>query len=159
MSRVLPSVTDLTSLLSSLTGRAVHLKATPPYVFANDKAALVAAYTTDDGVLGATLVSDLTFAASAGAALTMISAEVVMECAADGEMTERILENAHEVLNVAATLFNQPGSSHLVLGQVAGAGSELPAPLAQLLAKPGHRMDLEGMIEGYPKGRLSILLP
>ena len=44
MSRVLPSVTDLTSLLSSLTGRAVHLKATPPYVFANDKAALVAAW-------------------------------------------------------------------------------------------------------------------
>lgn len=158
MSRTLPKPTDVAALLASLTGRSAQFKPSPPHKFGKDFPQLVAVYRTDTGAMGASVACDIRFAASAGAALTMIPADVVKECADTGEMTDRLNENAREVLNVAASLFNQPGLEHLVLAEVL-LQDQLPEPVSQLMTKPGSRSDFEGAIEGYPGGRLSILLP
>jgi hypothetical protein len=158
VSRSLPKPNEVSSLLAGLTGRSAQFKPAKPHAFGKDFPEVIALYRTDAGELGAAVACDIEFAASAGAALTMIPADVVKECADDGEMTERIRENAHEVLNVAASLFNQPGFSHLVLSEVI-LNAETPETIAELIAKPGQRSDLEGAIEGYPGGRASILLP
>lgn len=158
MSRALPKPNDVSSLIADLTGRSTQFKPAKPHAFGKEFPELVAVYRTDTGALGATLACDLEFAASAGAALTMIPADVVKECASEGELTERLQENAHEVLNIAASLFNQPGFEHLVLAEVV-LNKELPEPVSALMAKPALRADLEGAIEGYPTGKCSILLP
>lgn len=158
MSRALPKPTEVSSLLSGLTGRSAQFKTAKPFPFGKEFPNVVAIYRTDTGALGATVACDIAFAASAGAALTMIPADVVKECAADGEMTDRISENAREVLNVAASLFNQPGFDHLVLAEVV-LNNSVPEPISALMAKPGQRADLEGQIDGYPAGKCSILLP
>jgi hypothetical protein len=88
----------------------------------------------------------------------MIPADVVKECASEGELTERLQENAHEVLNIAASLFNQPGFEHLVLAEVV-LNKELPEPVSALMAKPALRADLEGAIEGYPPGSAASCCP
>ncbi len=158
VSRALPKPNDVASLIAGLTGRSAQFKPAKPHAFGKDFPEVVAIYRTDTGTLGATLACDIEFAASAGAALTMIPADVVKECASDGEMTERLRENAHEVLNVAASLFNQPGFDHLVLSEVVLNG-QVPEPVSALMAKPVSRTDLEGAIDGYPGGKCSILLP
>ncbi len=155
---MLPKPTEVSALLSGLTGRSAQFKTAKPIVFGKEFPELVAVYRTDTGAMGATVACDIEFAASAGAALTMIPADVVKECADTGEMTDRINENAREVLNVAASLFNQPGFDHLVLAEVV-LNNQLPEPVTKLMSKPGQRADLEGAIEGYPGGKVVILLP
>jgi hypothetical protein len=158
VSRALPKPNEVSSLIAGLTGRSAQFKPAKPHVFGKEFPEVVAIYRTDTGVLGATLACDIEFAASAGAALTMIPADVVKECADEGEMTERLQENAHEVLNVAASLFNQPGFDHLVLSEVVLNG-QVPEPVSALMSKPTSRTDIEGAIDGYPGGKCSILLP
>ncbi len=159
MSRALPTVQQVSALIHSLTGRNVQLKSVGPIARAKVTPGLVAVYRSDDGALGVTIACDVAFAAGVGAALTMIPADVVKECAQDGELTERLTENAHEVLNIAAGLFNDRGDAHVALTEIVPPKADVPAAVTAVLDKPGARLDLEGAVEGYPPGRLTLFVP
>jgi len=77
---------------------------------------------------------------------------------ADGELTDVLLENAGEILNVLASLFNADGAPHLRLNAVHAPNTALPTDVAPWVMAYVARIDLECEITGYGPGSLSVLV-
>jgi hypothetical protein len=92
-----------------------------------------------------------------GAALSLIPSGVAAEAIADGQVTDTVAENLHEVLNVMARLFSAADGSGVHLSRVHGPDEPLPAELVTRLTKPKARIDICVDIAGYGKGNLTLL--
>jgi hypothetical protein len=68
-----------------------------------------------------------------------------------------ILDNVAEVLNVVATAFNVPGTSHVRLAELFGPGELLPADVSTLSDSSAVRLDLTLDVAGYGEARLSVV--
>ncbi len=93
----------------------------------------------------------------AGAALALIPANIAEDGARRYQLSDAVIENYFEVLNIMGALLNQVCAEHVRLVDVKYPGDELPAPVAAMLAACERRHDLFLDIEDYGQGTMTLL--
>lgn len=151
-----PASGQVSELLQTLTSTDVQAASARP-LLPGREAALVGVYVTDDGALGAVVACELSLAAGLGGALGQAPQDDVVQAMAAGSLSGELAENAGEVLNVLAAVFDAPGAPPLKLDRVHGVGQQLPAELGVVLRYVMCRVDLQLDVAGYGGGRLSVV--
>lgn len=156
--QAVPTSDAVRAALADLFGRKVTVSKGTPVVVAAKSTNVVAVYATDDGKIAGVWHASLAFAASAGAALTLIPGTVAIDCVKKGKLEDQPYENFREVANVLASLFNVAGSKHAKLVGVFREPTEAPPATAMdLMTKPKDRVDLKIDIDGFGGGMASIM--
>jgi hypothetical protein len=154
----LPGAKDVRDLLEGMLGREVEVRTGGAMVNPQaDGGAQVGAYVDRLGALRAVVVADLPLAARVGAAIALMpagGAEVAIE---ESRLSPALFDNAYEILNVMASLFNVGDAPHVKLDGCWAPGGALPADVAQWVLTYVRRLDLDVDVKGYGTGRLSVL--
>jgi len=145
----------IANLLRELFGRTVDFDTSTPPDLSSPAPRWAAVYATPDGTITAVCICDLSFAAFAGAALSMIPASTAKEGIKNQKLEPVIVDNLHEVFNIFGQLFRDRIMDTVTLREVGPVG-ELSARSQGLVAKPGKQVDLMFSIEGYGDGKLSL---
>jgi hypothetical protein len=151
----LPDVPQVKSLLSMLFDGLDVKAGTKPDVSAKS-GSYCGVYVADDGTPGALCVCDIAFAANSGAALSMLPPPVAKEAARIKELTEVMIANLREVMNICTRLLLREGSPHLKLQDLCQV-SAIAAPSAAILTAPKGRADFDIAIGKYGHGLLSVM--
>jgi hypothetical protein len=146
----LPSADAVAAMLENLLGREV-------YVSDGDSGESLwsGRYITRDDQLAAVGLADIRMVAYAGSALSMVPPATAQDVVKEGDPTSAMIENLHEVLNVAASLMMDAGSDHVRLDGIEPVAS-LDAVAADLVAS-GTGTSFVVDIDGYGKGGLSFV--
>ena len=155
----LPTAVETRDLLVALLGREVEVTVGAAAVNpAAPGGAVVGSFVDDALRLRALVVMDLALAANSGAAIALVPARSARLAVESGYLTPSLVENASEILNVAATLFHHDGAPHVRLDATYLPNEMLPSDIAQWVLAYVRRLDLEVSIVGYDSGRLSLLV-
>jgi len=155
MTLSLPTIDAIGNLTSTLLGKSIKVDRCPALVTANIRA--TATYYDSAGELAFLAVSDMAFLAGVGAALAMVPPPTVVDAIRTNKPPQPIVDNAYEVFNVLASLFNDaPGAAVHVKVRELSVGALKP-DLAKRLLKPGARLDLVSKIPSYPDGKLGLV--
>jgi hypothetical protein len=139
-----------------LVGKKVRAVATGPLPVPSARG--LATYVDADQKLRFVALTDMAFLAGVGAALAMIPAGVVTEAIKTGKPSSVLTENAFEVMNIVASLYNDAdGKGAHIKIKALTVVPPLPAELAAQIAKPAGRLDLEIQLPGYANGKLTLL--
>ena len=152
----LPAAASIADLVTMLVGKKVRAAPTPPLAVAAARG--LATYIDATQKLQYVALTDMAFLAGVGAALAMIPAGVVTEAIKSGKPAPVLTENAFEVMNILASLYNDAdgkGAHIKIKGLV--IVPPIPPEVASLLAKPAGRLDLEIQMPGYANGKLTLL--
>ena len=156
---VLPSAQEVRELVEGLLGRDVQVLTGGRIIDpAEPGGAMVGSYVDRLLRLRALVVLDLAFAARCGAAIGLVPNRLSEEDVAAQELSDTLAENAAEVLNVTASLFNTPDAPHLRLDAVYQPVQPLPHDIARWVKAYVPRLDLTVDISGYGEGAFSVLL-
>lgn len=121
---IVPTANSIEKILEALYGPG--LTVTP-----NDDASLldrhVATYVSEDQALVAIGACDAAFVAYSGAALTMVPADAANDMISSQDLTEVVLSNFHEVMNICSRLLMSDDSPHLRLDETLAPGSAAQA--------------------------------
>jgi hypothetical protein len=153
----LPNAKEVRELVEGLVGRDVNVTTGGAMV---DPAggALTGVYVDRRLALVALVLLDVPLAAHIGAALGLVPARTATEAAELGALTPALSENAGEVLNVMASLFNAEGAPHVRLDRIYEPGDPLPADVATWVPAYVRRTDLDMEVAGYGAGGFSLLV-
>jgi hypothetical protein len=113
-------------------------------------------YVADDGRPVAACAVDVALAASSSAALSMLPPAVAKDAAKNKELTEVMVANLQEIMNICSRLLMSDGSAHLKLQKVYPSKA-MPAELATLLGAAQGRVDFELNVPKYGAGTLAVL--
>jgi hypothetical protein len=148
---LLPDADAVAKMLGNLLGRKVSVGAGD----ATD-GAWAGRYITHSDRLAAVGVGDVQLVSMAGTALSMVPPGAAQAAADSGEPSEAMIENYHEILNVAASLIIDAGSEHVRLDGIAPANA-LDEETAAMAAGGTTRRNFTVDIDGYGKGNLSFI--
>jgi two-component system, chemotaxis family, chemotaxis protein CheY len=147
---------QVAQLLKSMLRPDVRVVAAPPMKLPPDATHFIAEYTIDHASVVACVISDLSFAARVGAALTLLPASAANEALSAHQLTAILWENFQEVLNVASRLFDSSSGGQVTLKKLYHQ-DEKPGPeLLAALAKPALRLDASVTVDNYGEGKLTI---
>lgn len=118
--------------------------------------AWLALYVGDDGKPLAVCAADLPLAASAGAALSMLPPNAAKDAAKTKELTDVMVGNLTEIMNICSRLVMTDTSPHLKLEKVYPAKS-LPPSVTGIMTGATGRADFELNVPKYGPGTLSLL--
>ena len=152
----LPTAKDVRDLLEALLGRDVDLS--DGRRLADATAAMVGVYVDDRLGMRALVMMNLHLAATVGSAIGLMPVGGVEAAIEDGELLGVQQDNAAEVLNVVASLFNVGDAPHLRLYATSGPGEAAPDDVVAAVTELGGRADWCVGVKGYPGGLLSVLL-
>lgn len=115
-----------------------------------------ATFIDDEDKLVAVCVCDKSFVAYSGAALSMIPAGVANDMINGGEVSEALVGNFYEVMNICSKLLMSDSSAHLRLDKVLepGDAGSTTAELKGDSVLKGFIVD----IPGYGSGEVSFLI-
>lgn len=154
----LPARASFRDLLRDLLGREVQVRPGEPQELDDERSSYLAAYRFDEGDVGALLVTDLRFSASAAASIAAMPAdETWNEVQGTGTLDEELTEFLHEVVNITAKLLNSPTTPHVVLRDHVPVPGEVSEDVAELALSPQVRHDWQVMIDGYGEGSVTFL--
>ena len=155
----LPAVADLQSLLQQLLGRDVEvtLRGKMPDL-ATGGGVQVGTYADRSGTLRALLVADLALAARAGAAIALAPPAGADDAVSEERLPPALYDNAREILNVTASLFNTGAGPHLTPQASFAPGGLLPPAVAHAVRAYVRRLDLHVAVKGYGVGNLSVVV-
>ncbi len=151
----LPNAAQVSDLLGFLFD-GLTVKAAPKLDLGAKAGLYFGVYVTDDGMPAALCACDTAFAANTGAALSMLPPNVAKESIKTRELTEVMLANLHEVMNICTRFVIHDNSTHVRLQSVCTAAAPTPAA-KQVLAAVKSRMDFEVTIPKYGPGFLSAI--
>lgn len=155
-----PSRASYRDLLRDLLGRTIEIRQSTPQQLATDARSYLASYRFDEGEVAALVVADLHLSAAAAGAIGMTPPADGRQAAREtGQLDTEPLEFLHEVVNVAAKLFNSPTTPHVTLREVLAVPGEVPDDVAEVATRPRVRHDWQVTIEGYGEGTLTLLHP
>lgn len=154
----MPAVQAVQDLISGLLGKRVAVKDGKAFAPGGTSPVVIGIYKRDDEAVAGLVVMDVPLAANAAAALVLIPPGVAGESARSGKLSENLLENVKELLNVCGRLFVSPGTAHIRMKATCTVPPAAPPEIAGLLAKPNARLDLELNIPGYAGGRLAVII-
>lgn len=152
----LPTAAAIADLVTMLVGKKVRAVPTTPFPVASARG--LATYVDQTQKLAYVALTDMAFLAGVGAALAMIPAGVVTEAIKTGKPSPVLTENAFEVMNIVASLYNdaEGKGAHIKIKALVVV-PPIPPEVAGLLAKPAGRLDLEIQVPGYANGKLTLL--
>ncbi|GAA2726590.1 hypothetical protein [Cellulomonas aerilata] len=154
----LPGAKDVRDLLEGMLGREVDVRTGGAMVNPGaEGGAQIGAYVDKLGALRALVVADLPLAARAGAAIALVPAGGADVAIEESRLSQALFENAYEVLNVMASLFNVGDAPHVKLDGCWAPGEAVPADVAQWVLSYVRRLDLDVDVKGYGPGKLSVL--
>lgn len=117
---VMPAEGDISSLLAMIFGDGLGVKGTEPPNLGGQHAAT---FIDDTDKLVALCVCDKQFVAYSGAALSMIPADVANEMIKGGAISEAMIGNFNEVMNICSKLLMSETSEHLRLEKILEPGT------------------------------------
>src|SRR5450830_1272469 len=148
----LPAAKDVRDLLADLLGRDVGVTTGGPMVDP--------AVDFDRNVrLAALVLLDIDLASRTGAAIALLPTRAAESAINNGLLPDNIRDNAAEILNIMASLFNVEGAPHVRLDAVYAPGDRIPADVAQWILTFVRRCDLGVDVSGYGPGQFSLLVP
>lgn len=154
----LPSIKVLRDMMMDTLGRDVQVAPGEPWAPTPRRPGMVAVYVDDRTQMRALIACNLSLSAALGASIALIPPERATACVEDRRLTEGMVENLHEVMNIFAALFNTPNRPHLKLYETHAPGDFPPADVSSQLRAFGKREDLQVDVAGYGGGRLSMVL-
>ncbi len=116
----------------------------------------VALYIGDGGAAVGACIVDAALAANASAALSMLPLGIAKEAAASKLLTDAMVDNLREVLNICTRLLMSEGSPHLRLADIHRCNA-LPPNVAALLGAYKGRIDFELNVPKYGPGNLAVI--
>lgn len=140
-------------MLSMIFGEELDVNACEPPELSSQ---YVATFINDDNQLVALCACDKAFVAYAGAALSMIPADVANEMIAHDKVTEAMVGNFYEVMNISSKLMMSDSSAHLRLDKTLH-----PAQAAEQIAALEGSAQIKGFgvdIPQYGKGTLTFVV-
>lgn len=155
----LPAALEVRELWEGLIGRDIQVTTGGPMVDpVLNGGALVGVYVDRLMKLSALVLFDLALAAHLGASIALVPATTAQAAAVEESLPPALAENAGEILNVTAALFNVGEAPHLKLDQWYAPREPLPADVAQWVLAYVRRLDLEVTVAGYGSGVASVLV-
>jgi hypothetical protein len=154
----LPTVMDVRELLEGLLGRDVETELTS--VGADPRkhpGAMVGAYVDNTLQLRAIVVVDMALSAALGAAIGLMGARLAEDVVRSELLSPALYDNAAEILNVAASLFNAEGAPHVRLHEAYAPREIIPSDVDTRLRGMARRVDIDVTVSGYGAGRMSVL--
>lgn len=151
-----PKETQIRQIFGMLFGNDLVLDAGKPDT-SDDTKGIYAIFINDEGKHVTACVCDHHFAAFAGSALTKIPIGGAEDAANSGELSEMMLGNLHEIMNICSRLFMDNTSPHLRLETVYPTPDAVPDEARAILEGCQERVDFTVSIPGYGKGGLSFL--
>jgi hypothetical protein len=151
----LPTRHAVRSLIEGLIGRDVDIKDGQPVTPKTTN--LLAVYVNDKMAVSAVAVLDLEGGARLGGALGMLPKGGVDDAIAERQLPGLLRDNAYEVLNVLAAIFNVENAPHVRLYEMYGPDGSVPNDVLSLSQVMGSRLDLVLVLAGYGDARLSIV--
>jgi len=152
-----PREIEVRQMLAMLFGNDLTISESeelPVSAESNNAAAL---YVADDGTPVTACICDMNFAAFAGSALTKIPPGGAEDAAKSGELTDNMMGNLNEVMNICSRLFMSGSSPHLRLDKMYASITELPENAKTMFDAVSGRLDLKVSIPGYGEGHLAFL--
>ena len=113
-------------------------------------------YVTGDGAPAALCGCDTEFAANTGSALSMLPPAAAKESTKARALTDAMLGNLHEIMNICTRLILREDSPHLRLREVSAVGA-LAADAGELLASAVRRVDWQVDIPRYGSGVFCVI--
>ena len=155
----LPTAKDVRDLLADLLGRDVQVTTGGPMVNPDvDFGAMVGVYVDRNVRLAAFVLLDIDLASRTGAAIALLPPRAAESAISNGLLPDNIRDNAAEILNIMASLFNVEGAQHVRLDAVYAPGDPIPADVAQWILTFVRRCDLGVDVAGYGPGQFSLLV-
>lgn len=154
----LPVPKQIRDLLAELLDREVTLSPSTPLAPTPKNPCTIGIYVDDLLQVTSLIAFDLSLSAHAGAAIGLVpvgGAEAAIE---EGILNDTLRDNLYEVLNIAASLFNVEGATHVRLYDVHHAGVAVPPDVLARSLTLGRREDLAVDVAGYGSGRLSVVM-
>jgi hypothetical protein len=153
-----PSTSDTEETLSMLFGDDTLIKSGKALDIKAGNGNFIAIYVNDTGSPVAASMCDVAFAAFAGSSLSMIPAGGARDAVKSRDLSEDMLNNLNEVMNIISSLFMDKNTPHLRLDTIYGDAGELPENALAIANTPAGRVDYEVDIPRYGKGMLSLLV-
>ena len=153
----LPGADAVKGLLNGLFDRAVEATDEPAPVLKGRDVHVVGSYVDDQGAVRAVAFCDLVMGNVLGAALALVPPPRVEEALSSGGVLPELADNTREVLNVAASLFND-GPLHLKLAQTWVVPEPVADDVVAFLREPAGRADVRVDVPGYGEGHVALLL-
>lgn len=118
--------------------------------------AWIGVFIADSGEPVALCGADANLAANMGSAFSLLPVGVAKDAAKSRELTQVMIENVREIMNICTRLVMDASSPHLRLEQVYPTKA-LPAPAAALLGAAKNRREFQLQLPKYGGGVLSIV--
>lgn len=155
----LPAALEVRELLEGLLGRDVEAQVgAAPVDTRAPGGATVAAYVDDQLGLRAIVLMDLALSAHSGAAIALVPRTAADDAVANGSLTPALYDNAAEILNIMASLFNKDDAPHVRLYEAYAPREAVPSDIQTWLLAYVPRLDMEVTVAGYGTGHLSVLV-
>ena len=120
-----------------------------------DPGTVIGIYTDVSGAVRRAVACDLSFASSAGAALSLIPLATVNDAVKSGTLPDNILANLHEVMNISVNLFAESYKERLEFSNLVrfeGLADDAKASL-----QTGTKVNFDVKFAQYPTGRVSLI--
>ena len=153
----LPTAAEVRVLLNGLFDRAVTTHDESAPVLKGRDVHVVGSYVDDLGAVRAIALADLVLGTVLGAALALIPPPRVEEALATQLIPADLADNTREVLNIAASLFNE-GPLHLKLAQTWVVPEPVGEDVVTFLRSRSTRVDVRVEVPGYGEGVLALLV-
>jgi hypothetical protein len=116
----------------------------------------VGLYVTDDGKPVAACAVDVALATNSSAALSMLPPAAAKDAAKTKELTEVMIGNLREIMNICTRLVMNDGSAHLQLESI-HPSKAMPPQVAAVLSAAQGRADFELTLPKYGPGTLAVV--
>jgi hypothetical protein len=113
-------------------------------------------FVADSGEPVALCGADANLAATLGAAFSMLPVAAAKDAAKYRELTDVMIDNMREIMNICTRLVMDATSPHLKLDQIYPSKS-LPAPATAMLGAPKNRREFQVQLPKYGGGVLTFL--
>ena len=148
-----PTPQAVCSLLSIIFGEELDVCGCEPPELPGQ---YIATFVNDDDQLVALCACDKAFVAYAGAALSMIPADVANEMIAHDRVTDAMVGNFYEVMNISSKLLMSDSSAHLRLDETLAPGQSADEIAA--LQGTAHIVGFGVDVPRYGKGTLTFVV-
>ena len=155
----LPAALEVRELLEGLLGRDVDGNVGTAIVNPHERpGAVVGVYVDDMLKLRSLIVVDMPLTAYLGASIALMPAATANSAIEAGLLTPVLYDNAREILNIAASLFNHDGCPHVRLYEAYAPNEVLPPDVNKWVTAYVARLDMELTVSGYGSGYASVLV-
>lgn len=153
-----PSTSDTEETLSMLFGDDTFIKTGKALDVKAGNGNFIAVYVNDDNSPVATSICDVSFAAFAGSSLSMIPAGGAKDAVKSKDLSDDMLNNLNEVMNIIGSLLMDKDTPHLRLETIYKDAGEVPENALAMASAPAGQVSYEVDIPRYGKGLLSLFV-